>query len=99
MARPETLDDVKAFARTLVLDKPIPEWFFQLLDLLHEVEDSMTIAHVRVRKCPSQFALIYLHGIRWPAPTSYIRYKQADNLPNNWIAIGDSVMRVNPIYG
>ncbi|KAK0486200.1 hypothetical protein IW261DRAFT_1549089 [Armillaria novae-zelandiae] len=31
--------------------------------------------------------------------SSYIRYEKAVNLPSNWIALGDSVMRVNPIYG
>ncbi|KAJ7621135.1 hypothetical protein FB45DRAFT_1092618 [Roridomyces roridus] len=33
------------------------------------------------------------------APTSYIRYHQATNLPSNWIALGDSVMTLNPIFG
>ncbi|KAJ7472287.1 hypothetical protein B0H11DRAFT_1349448 [Mycena galericulata] len=33
------------------------------------------------------------------APTSYIRYHQATNLPSNWIALGDSVMTVNPLFG
>lgn len=33
-----------------------------------------------------------------PAGTSYIRYQLAANLPSNFIAIGDSVMTVNPLY-
>ncbi|KAJ7468269.1 hypothetical protein B0H11DRAFT_1813877 [Mycena galericulata] len=33
------------------------------------------------------------------APTSYIRYHQATNLPSNWIALGDSVMTLNPLFG
>ncbi|EGO20597.1 hypothetical protein SERLADRAFT_476950 [Serpula lacrymans var. lacrymans S7.9] len=32
-------------------------------------------------------------------PTSYIRFHQAVSLPSNWVAIGDSVMRLNPVFG
>ena len=33
-----------------------------------------------------------------PAQLSYIPYHRARDLPANFVAIGDSVMRVNPIY-
>ncbi|KAJ7485099.1 hypothetical protein B0H11DRAFT_1722338 [Mycena galericulata] len=32
------------------------------------------------------------------APTSYVRYHQATNLPSNWVAVGDSVMTLNPLF-
>ncbi|KAJ6530365.1 hypothetical protein DFH09DRAFT_934243 [Mycena vulgaris] len=32
------------------------------------------------------------------APTFYVRYHQATNLPSNWIALGDSVMTLNPLF-
>ncbi|KAJ4483585.1 hypothetical protein J3R30DRAFT_3698455 [Lentinula aciculospora] len=32
-------------------------------------------------------------------PTAYIRYHQTVNLPSNFIALGDSVLSVDPIYG
>ncbi|KAF8219398.1 hypothetical protein L208DRAFT_1418297, partial [Tricholoma matsutake] len=78
---PRNLDEVKAFARDVTVTKAIPEWCFQLLDELHDVEYSVPISTVRL------------------PPLSYIRYHQAPDLPKNWIAIGDSVMKVNPIYG
>ncbi|SJL13843.1 uncharacterized protein ARMOST_17292 [Armillaria ostoyae] len=78
---PKTLEDAKTCARTLVTEKPIPETFFQMLDMLDEVKDTMTCSQVR-----------YLGS-------SYIRYESAVNLPANWIALGDSVMNDNPIYG
>ncbi|KAK0501762.1 hypothetical protein EDD18DRAFT_1347834 [Armillaria luteobubalina] len=78
---PKTLEDAKICARSLVTEKPIPETFFQMLDLLDEVKDTMTCSQVR-----------------YPG-SSYIRYERAVNLPTNWIAMGDSVMRVNPVYG
>ncbi|KAJ7673966.1 hypothetical protein DFH06DRAFT_1319082 [Mycena polygramma] len=31
-------------------------------------------------------------------PTTYVRYHQATNLPSNWVALGDSVMTVNPLF-
>ncbi|KAF7309216.1 hypothetical protein MKEN_01124400 [Mycena kentingensis (nom. inval.)] len=32
-------------------------------------------------------------------PTTYIRYARGTNLPSNFVALGDSVMTVNPIFG
>ncbi|KAK0494800.1 hypothetical protein EDD18DRAFT_284498 [Armillaria luteobubalina] len=78
---PTTLEEVKAGARSLVTQKPIPQTFFDMLDALKEVEDTMTCSR-----------------LAFPG-SSHIRYEKAVNLPSNWIALGDSVMRVNPIYG
>ncbi|KAK0226312.1 hypothetical protein IW262DRAFT_757969 [Armillaria fumosa] len=78
---PTTLEEIKACARSLVTQKPIPPTFFDMLDALKEVEDTMTCSR-----------------LAFPG-SSYIRYEKAVNLPSNWIALGDSVMRVNPIYG
>ncbi|KAG7444024.1 uncharacterized protein BT62DRAFT_952962 [Guyanagaster necrorhizus] len=78
---PKTLEEAKACARSLVTEKPIPETFFQMLDMLDKVKDTMTCSEVH-----------------YPG-SSYIRYERAANLPTNWVAMGDSVMRINPIYG
>ncbi|KAK0474602.1 hypothetical protein IW261DRAFT_1341501, partial [Armillaria novae-zelandiae] len=78
---PRTLEDAKICARSLVTEKPIPETFFHMLDMLDKVKDTMTCSPVR-----------------YPG-SNYIRYERAVNLPTNWIAMGDSVMRVNPVYG
>ncbi|KAG6918619.1 hypothetical protein DXG01_013030 [Tephrocybe rancida] len=78
---PETLDGAIEFARSMRTNRPIPDWFFQFLDMLHEVEGTMTSSYVRV------------------PPSSYVRYHKAANLPGNWIAIGDSVMKINPADG
>ncbi|KAJ7210450.1 hypothetical protein GGX14DRAFT_520458 [Mycena pura] len=32
-------------------------------------------------------------------PTTYVRYHRATNLPSNFVALGDSVMTVNPVFG
>ncbi|KAK0215868.1 hypothetical protein EDD85DRAFT_962651 [Armillaria nabsnona] len=57
---------------------------------------------------PSVFELLYMleevedtmtcSHLPFPG-ASYIRYDKAINLPVNWIAIGDSIMKVNPLFG
>ncbi|KAK0466769.1 uncharacterized protein EV420DRAFT_1474205 [Desarmillaria tabescens] len=44
---PKTLEEGKAFVRSLITEKPIPETFFVMLDMLDEVTDTMTYSHVR----------------------------------------------------
>ena len=49
---PRNLDEIISAARNQVVNKPIPEWFFQLLDELHEVEASVTATSINFRKAP-----------------------------------------------
>ncbi|KAK0215858.1 hypothetical protein EDD85DRAFT_996317 [Armillaria nabsnona] len=78
---PKTLEEAKAWARSLITEVPITEGWFSMLDMLKEVQDTMTCSQVRI------------------APSTWIRYERGANLPSNWIAAGDSVMRVNPFFG
>ncbi|KAK0188411.1 hypothetical protein F5146DRAFT_1055132 [Armillaria mellea] len=78
---PKTLEEAKAWARGLITEVPIPEEWYAMLDMLKEVQDTMTSSQVRF------------------APSTWIRYEKGVNLPSNWVAAGDSVMRVNPIFG
>ena len=34
-----------------------------------------------------------------PAPSYYYRFHKAVNLPSNWVALGDSIMHINPVFG
>ncbi|SJL13855.1 uncharacterized protein ARMOST_17304 [Armillaria ostoyae] len=78
---PQTLEQIKKYAQSIVTRVPILLWFFQILDMLDEVEDTMACSQVPF------------------AGASYIRFDKAVSLPPNWIAIGDSVMKVNPLFG
>ncbi|KAK0466737.1 uncharacterized protein EV420DRAFT_1505043 [Desarmillaria tabescens] len=78
---PRTLEEIKMYAQSMVTWEPIPSSVFELLDILEEVEDTMTCSHLPF------------------SGASYIRYDKAVNLPANWIATGDSVMKLNPLYG
>jgi len=78
---PKTLGGVQSFADSMVVSEPLPSWFFRLLQMLHEVVDSMMVDSLRI------------------PPASFVRYHQARDLPANYIAIGDSVMCLNPVFG
>ncbi|EGN96341.1 hypothetical protein SERLA73DRAFT_186050 [Serpula lacrymans var. lacrymans S7.3] len=78
---PRTLKGAQEWARSMVLDNPIPDWFFESMDMLEEVESTMHVSFIRV------------------PPSVYYRFHQAVNLPSNWVALGDSVMRLNPVFG
>jgi hypothetical protein len=57
-----------AFAKDIIVDKPIPTWFFQIIDDLHEVEDSVTLSHINLRKFPSSEFLRSIHESRSTSP-------------------------------
>ncbi|KAK0489409.1 hypothetical protein IW261DRAFT_1641693 [Armillaria novae-zelandiae] len=78
---PTTLEEAKVWTRSLITEVPIPEGWFAMLDMLEEVQESMTCSQVRF------------------GPSTWIQYEKGVNLPSNWIAAGDSVMKVNPLHG
>lgn len=51
LSQPRTLEDMKTYARSLIAVNPVPDWIFGLMDMLHEVEDTVVCAFVRVREC------------------------------------------------
>ncbi|KIM76599.1 hypothetical protein PILCRDRAFT_12650 [Piloderma croceum F 1598] len=59
----------------------IPGWFFEVLDILNEIDDQAVKSRVR---CSASI---------------FTRYHDAKDLPANFIAIGDSIMKLNPIFG
>ncbi|KAG8881073.1 hypothetical protein FRB97_000192 [Tulasnella sp. 331] len=85
--RPHTIAEVKPFVTSLYGAEHIPPCFLELLDWLEEHEDELSPSSTYVK----------------PGPLSWIRYQDVDGkngtLPNNWVAIGDAVMKLNPVYG
>ena len=43
---PKSLAEIQAFVKSIILERPIPEWYLQLLDKLHEAEESVIISSV-----------------------------------------------------
>ncbi|KIL58812.1 hypothetical protein M378DRAFT_15278 [Amanita muscaria Koide BX008] len=75
---PTTLEEVETLARSLNLEIPIPEWWFEVLHILKDVEMTTKVARIP-------------HSV-------YTLFHRAENMPSNWVAIGDSVMTINPIF-
>ncbi|KAF7322200.1 hypothetical protein MKEN_00744500 [Mycena kentingensis (nom. inval.)] len=80
-AQPKNVDELLAYMHGLYTVEPIPDWIFEFVDRLREIEHTSLLSLVKV------------------PPTTYVRYHLAENLPSNFVALGDSVMTVNPIFG
>ncbi|KAF7308212.1 hypothetical protein HMN09_00669100 [Mycena chlorophos] len=79
--QPTNVEQLRQYARSVYEIEPIAEYFWGMLDLLEEIEDTAVVSLLRV------------------PPTSYVRYSRATNMPSNFVALGDSVIVVNPIFG
>nr|GAT55263.1 predicted protein [Mycena chlorophos] len=79
--QPTNIEQLRQYAHTLYQVEPIPDFFWKVLDLLEEIEETAVVSLLRV------------------PPTSYVRYSRATNMPSNFVALGDSVMAVNPVFG
>jgi hypothetical protein len=88
---PKNLAELKAFVEGLNAVQRIPDWVFEVLDMLKEVNDSVAVANIKLGMFFSSFLATRFSKIE-PAPTSYVQYHRATNLPSNWVALGDSVM-------
>lgn len=85
--RPHTIAEVRPYVTSLYGAERIPSWFLELLDWLeeHEVECYPWSTHVNA------------------GPLRWVRYQDVNGksgaLPTNWVALGDAVMKLNPVYG
>jgi hypothetical protein len=77
---PNDLQSLETYARSLNFEVPIPEWWYDLIQVLKEAKDKMVTSKGRV------------------PPSAYTQFHRATNMPSNWTAVGDSVMRVNPTF-
>ncbi|KAG8881395.1 hypothetical protein FRB98_004375 [Tulasnella sp. 332] len=83
---PHTIQEVRAHTKATHDDAhPAPQWLYKLFDALEAHEE----------ECAPWYADFDIGAL------SFIKYHQAESgsLPSNWAAVGDSVMKVNPIYG
>ncbi|KAF7293767.1 hypothetical protein HMN09_01172000 [Mycena chlorophos] len=78
--QPTNTEQLRQYAHSLYTVNPFPEFFWNVLDLLEEIEETAVVSLLRV------------------PPTSYVRYSRATNMPSNFVALGDSVMTINPVF-
>ncbi|KAG8993375.1 hypothetical protein FRB93_001988 [Tulasnella sp. JGI-2019a] len=83
--RPHSIDELRAYLKSIHRSETTPDWVYGLLDILEANEEACAPWWVEV-----------------PAGRmSYIKYQEAPKgtLPDNWIAVGDAFLKLNPIYG
>ncbi|KAG8899367.1 hypothetical protein FRC00_001523 [Tulasnella sp. 408] len=80
---PHSVADLRTYVRSLYGQENLPDWTWTLLDFLEEHEEEYSPFHAEARV----------------GPLNWIRWHQAKNLPPNFVAVGDAVMKLNPIYG
>ncbi|KAH7104216.1 hypothetical protein BKA62DRAFT_615198 [Auriculariales sp. MPI-PUGE-AT-0066] len=81
---PLNIDQLRTYAEELEVrvSRPLPKWWWDVMDLLEPVKDTSTCVEGKIRSC------------------SRVRYNTVPGmLPHNFIALGDSVMRLNPRGG
>ncbi|KAG8982695.1 hypothetical protein FRB93_007916 [Tulasnella sp. JGI-2019a] len=82
---PHTIQEYRASTISIHQVTPAPNWLYKLFDILEAHEE----------ECAPWYT-DYTHGT-----FAFVKYHQVERsrLPNNWIAAGDSIMKLNPIYG
>ncbi|KIM27239.1 hypothetical protein M408DRAFT_330146 [Serendipita vermifera MAFF 305830] len=83
---PKTPEELKDFYREFKTfsGKPMDDWYYDLVDYLSQ-DGGWERAHYEECKIP---------------PCVYVKYHEvASTLPRNFVALGDAVMRLSPIYG
>ncbi|KAG9047422.1 hypothetical protein FS837_002278 [Tulasnella sp. UAMH 9824] len=80
---PHSIAELRIFVKSLYGQENLPEWAWTLLDFLEEHEEECSPFHAEAKV----------------GPLNWIRWHQAKDLPPNFVAIGDAIMKLNPIYG
>ncbi|KAG8887484.1 hypothetical protein FRB98_009565 [Tulasnella sp. 332] len=83
--RPHGIDEIREYTKSLRNAEATPQWIFKLYDLLEQLGE----------ECSPWFADYH------PGKMSLIKYHEAPQgtLPSNWVAMGDAIVKLNPIYG
>lgn len=77
--------------------EPIPEWLVEIVHILAD-EGEAKFKPLKIRE-----SLLYSpHHVTedWCVlgPCSFIRYQDIKDLPSNFVALGDAMLQLNPIY-
>ncbi len=98
---PLEADDIESYVKSMNGKEPVPDWLFETLRILVE-NGSPKFKPLKIRTsalpifgsliCPTDASFIK------QGPCSNIQYHKVRNLPANFVAVGDSVLQLNPIY-
>jgi hypothetical protein len=103
---PRSPEEIRYFHRALIVapgGKPAPEWYCELVDALSADggwEDSKFEAYhisgctpLSSLYCPFSSYMVLIGAC------TLVEYHTTKDLPQNFVAIGDSIMRSSPVYG
>ena len=96
---PTKISELKDFFDNFDESEKIPEWLIEMLDILLEYKDQADTITGPYRKWMGIHRVIETPYITLIAELSWIQYEKAPYIPSNFIAVGDSVMRLNPVFG
>ncbi|KAG8913450.1 hypothetical protein FRC01_004544 [Tulasnella sp. 417] len=80
---PHSIAELRIYVKSIHGQENLPDWTWKLLDLLEEHEE----------ECSPFYAEAKVGPLNW------IKWHLAKDLPPNFVAIGDAIMKLNPIYG
>ncbi|KAG9047420.1 hypothetical protein FS837_002276 [Tulasnella sp. UAMH 9824] len=80
---PHSIAELRPYVKSLYGQENLPDWAWTLLDFLEEHEEECSPFHAEAKV----------------GPLNWIRWHLAKNLPPNFVAIGDAIMKLNPVYG
>lgn len=78
-----SMAEVRAYVQSLDGQEHLPDWAWALFDLLEEHEEECTPFYADAKV----------------GPLNWVRWQMAKDLPKNFVAIGDAIMKLNPVYG
>lgn len=97
---PTDVSEINAWFKATEEDhSKVPDWLYQLTDMLVKRDAGVEVETGRYRTSKGCFHLGRRVDVFYSATLSWIRFENAPYIPNNFIAIGDSVMRPNPCFG
>ncbi|KIO16583.1 hypothetical protein M407DRAFT_33763 [Tulasnella calospora MUT 4182] len=80
---PHSIAELRSYVKSLYGQENLPDWAWTLLDFLEDHEEECSPFHAEAKV----------------GPLNWIRWHQAKNLPPNFVAVGDAIMKLNPVYG
>ncbi|KAG9037280.1 hypothetical protein FRB95_006223 [Tulasnella sp. JGI-2019a] len=82
--KPHTIPEMRLTIKSIHGADSTPDFIWQTLDFLEEHEDD----------CPC-----WIYDANAGKMSNILYHKGSEALPSNWVAIGDAVTKLNPIYG
>lgn len=77
------ISDVRTYGKDLVGSDTFPQVAWDVLEFLEGIEDDY----------PPYYSEVKVGPLRW------MQYHKEKSLPQNFIAVGDASMKLNPIWG